>query len=573
MSKFVFLRKPLKPVLIALLMALISTAMLVFCLQSYLDGLVLEHSMNITAYVGTVFSRMQEYPMLKEIPPEILQKLEASDAVDNVMITPVYSGRAAGLTHAKDGFEDSECLNMKLFVEGIVAKEPSICPGTFGMMEEFYLEVTTLWGGSWPNKGIRVCIVRDSATKAPQLKKGDHVFLVGRYNFNAAADVNGMLLYDPEMLESQGYETDSAIWNHSILVLPENICQEEATARINEFLGETGLDEPLALMDKLQDMVTLYEVEDMSMLLTVANETTFMTAGRELSANDTGSRVCVIHEALARQNGLAVGDTIDLSIADGCYIYGSDDFEAFLGWKSGYPYEGDTLLEYEPYGEFEIVGLYSEINRNLTGADYAHHTRNDIFIPSGILPGSTAGAQARSVTFRVLGPNYEAFMDAFEVPLNEQGYTLSIIDTGWESVSDSFFALSDRRAVMTVCTIVAFIAAVVSFDALLSSHFRYEYALRRLLGAMPAEAREIYTSAFLVTAIPAGLAAMLCSFGAYLLWLKRQISAALPAAIPENGAILAYLAVWTAAEMAAAFAFLLVFTRITNKQSLIKLLK
>lgn len=572
MRKLDFLRKPLKLALITVLTVLISTAMLVFCLQSFLDGLVMEHSMNTTAYVGTVYSRLQEYPMLKEIPPEILQQLESSDTVDEVMVTPVYSARAAGLTHAADGFENSESLSMKLFVEGTVAKEPSIAPGAFGMWEQTYLEITSLWGGSWENKGIPVCIVHDSNTKAPQLKKGDHVFLVGRYNSNTGTDVTGMLLFDPEMLDSVGHETDSAIWNHSILVLPKNISQEESDARINEFLRETGLGEPLALMDKLQDMVTLYEVEDMSMLLTVAEETTFLTAGRELRSNDFGSRVCVIHEALARQNGLAVGDTVSLSIADGCYIYDSD-FEDLLGWKSGYPFEGDTLLEYKPYGEFGIVGLYSEINRSVGSVDYAHHARNDIFIPSGTLPGSTAGAQARSVTFRVLGPNYEDFMNTFEVPLNEQGYMLSIVDTGWESVSGSFFAMSDRRAVMTACTIVAFVAAVLSFDVLLFHHFRYEYALRRLLGAMPGEARGIYISAFLVTAIPAGLAAMLSSFGAYLLWLKGQFSAALPAALPANGGILAYLAVWTAAEIAAAFVFLMILSRVTNRQSLIKLLK
>lgn len=38
-----------------------------------------------------------------------------------------------------------------------------------------------------------------------------------------------------------------------------------------------------------------------------------------------------------------------------------------------------------------------------------------------------------------------------------------------------------RRTLMAACAVVALVAAVLSFDALLSSHFRYEFALRRLL--------------------------------------------------------------------------------------------
>ena len=59
MIKFAFLRKPMKLVFVALLAALLSTAMLVFCLQAYFDGMVMEHSMNSTAYVGTLYSRRQ----------------------------------------------------------------------------------------------------------------------------------------------------------------------------------------------------------------------------------------------------------------------------------------------------------------------------------------------------------------------------------------------------------------------------------------------------------------------------------------------------------------------------------
>ena len=54
MRTFSFLRRPVKPVLYALLLALILTAALVFSWQYHLDGIVLDHAIDTYAYVGTV---------------------------------------------------------------------------------------------------------------------------------------------------------------------------------------------------------------------------------------------------------------------------------------------------------------------------------------------------------------------------------------------------------------------------------------------------------------------------------------------------------------------------------------
>ena len=573
MNKLTFLRKPLKPMLIATLLVLTSTATLVFCLQALLDALVIEHCMNSTAYVGTLYSWTQKYPMLKDIPADVLQALADSDTVDDVMAVSVYSARAEGVASVRDGFGATESLNMKLFVEGTVESEPVIAPSAFGMMETFTLRIITLWGGSWPGNSIRVDIIRDGSTGEAQLKTGDHIFLVGRYNCGANGDVTGMLLYDPQAVADMGDALDSPIWNHPILVLPEGLSAGASAARIERFLLESGLEDSWAMMGELGDMFAVHEVEDMSMLLTVVDGTTFVTQGRELRASDAGSRVCMISEAVAGENGLVVGDTIQLSIAPGCYTYRSDDFEDLYGWNSGYPFEGDVLLEYPGYGGFEIVGIYSEIGREVGRADYRHHTRNDIFIPGGILPAASAGAEARSVTFRILGPDYQDFMDEFEIPLHEEGYALSLVDSGWEVMSGSFYAMSDRRTLMTAYAAAALVVAVLSFGVLLSGHFRYEFALRRLLGAYPGQAAGIYISGFLVTAVPAVLLSVGCSFGAYCLWLKGQAAAGLPVALPPDTAILARLALWAGGELAAAFAVLMACVLVTGKRSLVRLLK
>ena len=571
-TRFSFLRKPLKLILIVLLTALMSTVALVFSLQAYLDGVVMNYAMNSTAYVGTAYSRMQKYPMIKELPDSIIDMLENAESVDEVMISPMYSAKAEGLTRIADGFGNVDGMNMKLFLEGIVDGKPTLAPSAFGMQEIFELSITANYGGIWSGNKIQVIIFRDMKTSVPCLNEGDHIFLVGRYNSNQAGDVTGMILYDPEMLDDLKLDTDSAIWNHSILVFPKNANAEESAALLKHFLTESGLDSSMALMEQITDIFPVREVEDMSMLLTVADGTTFITEGRELYSSDYGKCVCVINEAVAKRNGLTVGDTIRLSVAGDCYVY-SDDLQDYSGWNSGYPFEKDTLLEYKNYYTYEIVGLYSEINRKIGSPDFTHYSRNDIFIPKGLLPAYNGSVQSQAMTFRVFGPEYESFMDAFEVTLNEKGYALTIIDTGWDSVSSSFYSMQDRKLLMIVCAAVAFSATVFSFGLLVSNHFRYEYALRRLLGAKPREAREVYMSVFAVTAVSAGAISIACSFGVYLLLLKEQFSMALPTGVPTDGTILAYLAIWTVIQLFASFLFLMILSVITNKQSIIKLLK
>lgn len=140
-------------------------------------------------------------------------------------------------------------------------------------------------------------------------------------------------------------------------------------------------------------------------------------------------------------------------------------------------------------------------------------------------------------------------------------------------VSSNFYAMSDRRVLMMACAAAALAAAVLSFGVLLSGHFCYEFALRRLLGAYPGEAVGIYISGFLVTAVPAVLLGVGCSFGAYCLWLKGQAIAELPVALPGDGAILTRLALWAGGELAAAFAALMVCAFVTGRRSLVRLLK
>ena len=106
MRTFSFLCRPVKPVLYAILLALILTAALVFGWQYHLDGLVLDHAIDTYAYVGTlvrtdgqvldfeatrddrdfygISGEMGGPAFLEELPEDLMMKLTASGYVSKV---------------------------------------------------------------------------------------------------------------------------------------------------------------------------------------------------------------------------------------------------------------------------------------------------------------------------------------------------------------------------------------------------------------------------------------------------------------------------------------------------------
>lgn len=106
MKKFPFLRRPTRLILYALLLALVTTAALIFAWQYKLDGIILDHAIDTYAYVGTVVRSDGEImdsnidrdladlygitpqvggpAFLEEIPGELVEWLYDSDLVSRI---------------------------------------------------------------------------------------------------------------------------------------------------------------------------------------------------------------------------------------------------------------------------------------------------------------------------------------------------------------------------------------------------------------------------------------------------------------------------------------------------------
>ena len=579
MNLLSFLRKPFKFILCAIIVLCISSVVVLLSLQYYLDGCVADGYIKRNAYIVTVSSNTQKYPMLKTIPDEIIHMMNDSKSVAKTMRVHVYSARAEGMKNVIDCFGNFENLNMKLFVEGVILDEPALYPVSIGAVEvsveTFKLGIYAAYGKGWNYSSILVSILRERNLTASKLKTGDHVFLTGKYS-GSSADGNptGIFLYDPEVLRLFDFETDSPVWNHPIFVLPRDCDKNTSRSLINDFLTETGLIDSFETANDIDDFFTVNAVDDMSMLFSVANETTFITEGRELTTKDIGKKVCVISDAVALKNNVKVGNTIELAISSSCYVYESD-FEQFYGWESGFPFEGDKLLDYPEPEKYEIVGIYSEIGRRISALDYIHHTHNDIFIPGGNLPESNGhnDTSSRSLSFAVPGPNYNEFLDEFEDELNVRGFMMTTVDTGWETVSEQFNKIVGKRTIVAICAVAAFFVSVFLAVSLIYLLFRREYLLHRFLGAPHRTAKMVFFAGSAAVTFPALLLSLPVGFFSYSQFFKDRLFRTMQETLPGDGSAFIWISLTVLTEMIAYTVLLWIILLVSKRRCLLPQLK
>ena len=214
------------------------------------------------------------------------------------------------------------------------------------------------------------------------------------------------------------------------------------------------------------------------------------------------------------------------------------------------------------------MGIYTQAGRRTGNTLY--FTYNDIFLPAE--DGSEAALQKPyTFSFKVPGPDYQNFLRDFEPVLSDAGYTLVVEDTGWDDVKDSFYTMQTRRQLMLLCAGAAFAAAIIVFAILLNAHCRYEYGLRRLLGAKKGEALGIYGAVFACTAIPGGAVAVLGGWFAAVHLMQKALASDKTLPLPTDTQCAGLLAVWAAAALLAAFVLVLLLSWHEERRGLLKL--
>lgn len=599
MRTFSFLRRPVKPALYAILLALILTAALVFWWQYQLDGLVLDHAIDTYAYVGTlvrtegqvldyeatrddrdfygISGEMGGPAFLEELPEELVRKLTDCgyvSRIDSRMTQAAMLGECTrvNLNETKQTARINEEMmsNSGQAYHYLEATVESVAMNEWRneddiAVDDYRLRVDRMWSNpEFPSETMMLKVWCLSAE--PQFEVGQKIFLVGDYVYMGESGIpsDQQTGFDsPEYLRDYmkryGYDWElSTVQENRYILIPERVDSE---SYIQEFLESTGLDVLLNRQLRNRNAATVRRTQDMKMIPLFAKGKAKTYEGRVLTPSDMGKNVCVISNGLSQRNRLSVGDTIQLSLADGSYTLEN-------GWETGEQGDNDAPLTYGAYEEYEIVGIYSQAGRRTENALY--FTYNDIFLPAE--EGSEAALQKPyTFSFKVPGPDYQNFLAEYEPVLTDAGYTLVVEDTGWDDVKESFYTMQTRRQLMLLCAGAAFAAAIIVFAILLNAHCRYEYGLRRLLGAGKREALGIYGSVFACTAIPGGAVAVAGGWFAAVHLMQKALASDKTLPLPTDAQCAGLLAVWAAAALLAAFALVLGLAWQEERRGLLKL--
>ena len=569
-----FLRRPGKLILTSLLLAVTAGAAMLFALQVWLDAATLTQSMDAYAYVGTrayetnqpVLADIQTAMDLAFLDEAVVEQIKDSGHVTSVDIRTTKAGLAENIVTIPDRMLTTGRLNQHYFAEGtVISRQDSMDAGD--LLYEFYtLRLERQWGGNTLQpSGLYIYLYRTPAD-AP-LEPGSRVFLIGGYMPDGnAVRTDSMIVYTPSAaanIRGQRY-ADSILTRNAIAVIPDGADSEQW---ILQYMEDTGL---LALYQKytaLEKAVTVRQVSELVMHPYFCSGRIFLESGRAITPSDHGKRVCVISQGLSNRNRLYVGDAIRLAVADGCYTT-SGLSPSENGWESGFPMESEEILEYGAFEEYEIIGIFSQISRDV--GDPLFLSQNDIFIPA-----EAAGGDVRSYnfSFRVEGTGYEAFRQELDPLLDDSGYRLKLRDTGWDAVEDTFLAIRERRGVLILSAVLAFALSAGLFAVLTHRNCCYEYGLKRLLGAERSEAAREYAAAFLAAGVPGLLAAGASALAAYLLWMRPGMTEVLSLPLPTAFRCAGMLLMTAAGELLLSAFILMLLCLVQERRGLLRMIR
>ncbi len=579
--KLYALRKPLKPLLCALLLALIATATLVFSLQTLLDGLLLENAAKEYAYAVTPYGVDTAAPMLDPVDDAVVRRLSSSDRVSAVQVQGIRAGRLLDASTVPDCMMTMDALNQHYFLEVTVKRAmPSRDLGAVSY-DTYVLTLESSWGLGYFYRDT-VTLDYRRLTDEPMLAAGTRLFLVCDYVLDRGAVTNERVEYiTPALRQAMGQQVEGdPLRTDGCFVIPDSLVVRDVLGKtdrektlantrpyILEQMERSGLLPLFRTHQQLENAVTVREVSDMGLVPYFATGKLYVDWGRQLYETDRGQKVCMVSQGLMLRNRLTIGDTVTLALADGAYTVGRE--HAAAGWESGFPMVGEDPLQYGAGEKYTVVGVYHQQGRD-TG-DPFYCSLNDIFIPvrdDG--PGGTA--RPYKLTFQIPGDRFDGFLAENEAWLQEAGYRLQVVDNGWEDVADAFYAMYDRRVLTLVCAALCFLAGGLSFGGLIYHQYSREYGLCRLLGAYRREALRVCLGGFALSAVPGALTAVAASWAVYGRWLRQAVFEAAPLTMPTDGQCLGLLMLWTLGQLLLSGLVMLLLILRSEKKSVLRML-
>lgn len=571
----IIIRKAWKIVLITLFLLLILLSVFLFAIQSILDAIGLQYTIESYASVGTVYRSDAEDPAFTPVEKDVLTLLTETDSVQKIDIRHTVSAKIPGMENVPCYFAVPQ-TNHLIFFRGTVLNQMEMPADENASYHAQYTTVradSILAGQSnWISKGqnVEVAIIWNGE-QPYRTAVGEEYYFLAQSSFSSTLGLLDTLLYAYHYTEDSvaGYEllqNNYELYHDTVISVPDSMNEQEADAYFLDILKSRDLDQYIQEMKQLDNVFTIRQTNDMQMLIPVANEIMFFPEGRGIRPDDADKRVCVISNELAKLQKLKVGDSIAVSMGDGCY---HDN-----GYESGFPAFGElSTVNYDAPQEYEIIGIYAFSSFDPREATLLFGY-NDIFIPAGTSTTQSAeNLYPYALSFRVGGSEYNTFLDTTVADLADMGYSVQMSASRWEDVESTYDAMLNRRGITLICAVLSCIIGIMIYVLILLFLYRKEFALRELFGADFRHTRKAYMVPFTISSVIASILAILTADLWYLYRLLPQAEWIAPGRTPTNAQILGVLTILSLIQMLAAYILIFGLAGYSRRKSLLKLLK
>lgn len=313
----------------------------------------------------------------------------------------------------------------------------------------------------------------------------------------------------------------------------------------------------------------------------------YLIEGKTFSEEDyqNGTEVCIISETIAKESGLKVGDSIDLSFYWGASPYEELDPNTTIGnlMAQSYSQKVGFLGESRTY---KIVGIYRQ--SNLWEKSNYNVTPNTIFVPNKSLTETCYSGQSGIFLTIVLK---NGSMETFRNMLTEQGYNpdyLFYFDNGYTEIADTLKGLYTSAIQLFIIASITFAASLLVYLFLFVRQERKTAGLMLSLGAGKSSVQKyIYGISMLPVVIATMLGAIIGIFFMNLTLQKvfssvsevlstefSSTSAAGHIVIENTLVMLPYSSLWAVpAELLVYSCVILISIRFIIKKSPLELLK
>lgn len=465
--KLIF-RKPGKFLIMLALSVLFMVGILLFIMSFLENRKTLSSIMDNYAVISTLVpespTKPGEMSEFAEIEPEMVDFLNESSNIEKVELRDTMAGFIPDKNSTNIYFVDQASYHVLVFRGRVKDIYSSKSLGEMSSAQAL-LEVEDLFAGKegWVNEGENIEAMINMDDNQVSLKEGDEYIFIG---FPEPTNLG----YLVKKITISMYKEDNpyAMMNTDEMayVMTHGIIEDESDLD-KDFLN--NLNREIKIQDKLYNIRL---VDDMSMILPIANETMFLIEGRFIGPDDFGKNICVISKELAIKHRLELGDKIDIGLAE--EIYNNNGYVSAFA-----PMFEKSSYDFSDPRPYEIVGVYSYSNYHYFNTPMLY-SFNDIFIPKFKEELNNDYIASRNLSFKVGVDSIDSF-ESDEAPrIEEAGYDIVSAENNWSTVKSSIDLIKSSMVKNLILgTLIGILGIFVLVFVNSSLNIR-EYTLRRI---------------------------------------------------------------------------------------------